>query len=109
MGLIGSALSGLNAAQAAITVVSHNTANINTPGYTRQELVQTTNTGQYTGAGYVGNGAKVTAIRRVYDEFLTELNWPLGATIAILLLVTNVIIMMAYNRVVERSYRRSLG
>jgi len=45
----------------------------------------------------------------VYDEFLTELNWPLGATIAILLLVTNVIIMMAYNRVVERSYRRSLG
>jgi putative spermidine/putrescine transport system permease protein len=45
----------------------------------------------------------------VYDEFLTELNWPLGATLAILLLVLNVIIMMAYNRVIERSYRRSLG
>lgn len=45
----------------------------------------------------------------VYDEFLTELNWPLGAAIAVLLLVANVIIMMAYNRVVERSYRRSLG
>jgi putative spermidine/putrescine transport system permease protein len=45
----------------------------------------------------------------VYDEFLTELNWPLGATLAILLLVVNVIIMMAYNRVIERSYRRSLG
>lgn len=45
----------------------------------------------------------------VYDEFLTELNWPLGATIAILLLIANVVIMMAYNRVVERSYRRSLG
>ncbi|MNY30460.1 Spermidine/putrescine transport system permease protein PotB [compost metagenome] len=45
----------------------------------------------------------------VYDEFLTELNWPLGAAIAIVLLVVNVIIMMAYNRVVERSYRRSLG
>ncbi|OWT74993.1 MULTISPECIES: ABC transporter permease [unclassified Achromobacter] len=45
----------------------------------------------------------------VYDEFLTELNWPLGAAIAILLLVANVIIMMAYNRVIERSYRRSLG
>ncbi|MGE8642026.1 MAG: ABC transporter permease, partial [Achromobacter sp.] len=43
------------------------------------------------------------------DEFLTELNWPLGAAIAIVLLVVNVIIMMAYNRVVERSYRRSLG
>lgn len=45
----------------------------------------------------------------VYDEFLTELNWPLGAAIAVLLLVANVIIMMSYNRVVERSYRRSLG
>lgn len=45
----------------------------------------------------------------VYDEFLTELNWPLGAAIAIVLLVVNVIIMMAYNRVVERAYRRSLG
>jgi putative spermidine/putrescine transport system permease protein len=45
----------------------------------------------------------------VYDEFLTELNWPLGATLAILLLVANVVIMMAYNRVIERSYRRSLG
>nr|WP_232462651.1 ABC transporter permease [Bordetella genomosp. 9] len=45
----------------------------------------------------------------VYDEFLTELNWPLGATLAILLLAANVIIMMAYNRVIERSYRRSLG
>lgn len=45
----------------------------------------------------------------VYDEFLVELNWPLGATIAILLLIANVVIMMAYNGVVERSYRRSLG
>jgi putative spermidine/putrescine transport system permease protein len=45
----------------------------------------------------------------VYDEFLTELNWPLGATLAILLLVLNIVIMMAYNRVIERSYRRSLG
>ncbi|SAI20277.1 binding-protein-dependent transport system inner membrane protein [Bordetella ansorpii] len=45
----------------------------------------------------------------VYDEFLTELNWPLGAAIAVLLLVANIIIMMSYNRMVERSYRRSLG
>ena len=33
----------------------------------------------------------------VYDEFLTELNWPLGAAIAIVPLVVNVVIMMAYN------------
>lgn len=45
----------------------------------------------------------------VYDEFLTELNWPLGATIAIILLLTNIAIMLTYNRVLERSYKRSLG
>jgi len=45
----------------------------------------------------------------VYDEFLNELNWPLGAAIAMLLLVANLAIMLSYNRVVERSYRRSLG
>lgn len=45
----------------------------------------------------------------VYDEFLNELNWPLGAAIAVLLLVANLAIMLSYNRVVERSYRRSLG
>ncbi|MYZ41453.1 ABC transporter permease [Schauerella aestuarii] len=45
----------------------------------------------------------------VYDEFLAELNWPLGASIAILLLIANVIIMLGYNRIVERSYKRSLG
>ncbi len=45
----------------------------------------------------------------VYDEFLTELNWPLGAAIAILLLLANLAIMLAYNRIVERSYKRSLG
>ncbi|KAG1251268.1 hypothetical protein G6F68_012360 [Rhizopus microsporus] len=47
----------------------------------------------------------------VYDEFLTELNWPLGAAIAIVLLVVNVIIMMAarqhgkHRHAEERSYR----
>ena len=45
----------------------------------------------------------------VYDEFLAELNWPLGAAIAIVLLLVNVAIMLSYNRVLERSYKRSLG
>lgn len=45
----------------------------------------------------------------VYDEYLHELNWPLGAAIAFTLLAANLAIMLTYNRVVERSYRRSLG
>lgn len=45
----------------------------------------------------------------VYDQFLVQLNWPLGAAIAVLLLVANVLIMMSYGRIVERFYKRSLG
>jgi putative spermidine/putrescine transport system permease protein len=45
----------------------------------------------------------------VYDEYLQELNWPLGATIAIIVLVANLCIMLAYNRMVEARARRTLG
>mgnify|MGYP006317086507 FL=1 len=45
----------------------------------------------------------------VYDEYMHELNWPLGATIAILVLVANLIIMLAYNNAVEARARRTLG
>jgi putative spermidine/putrescine transport system permease protein len=45
----------------------------------------------------------------VYDEYLQELNWPLGATIAIIVLAANLCIMLAYNRMVEARARRTLG
>lgn len=45
----------------------------------------------------------------VYDEYMHELNWPLGAAIAILVLVINLVIMLAYQRVVEARARRTLG
>jgi putative spermidine/putrescine transport system permease protein len=45
----------------------------------------------------------------VYDEYLHELNWPLGAAIALTLLVANLVLMLSYNRVLERSYKKSLG
>lgn len=45
----------------------------------------------------------------VYDEYLHELNWPLGAAIAFTLLLANLVLMLSYNRVLERSYKKSLG
>jgi putative spermidine/putrescine transport system permease protein len=45
----------------------------------------------------------------VYDEYLHELNWPLGAAIAFTLLVANLVIMLSYNRMLERSYKKSMG
>lgn len=45
----------------------------------------------------------------VYDQFLQELNWPLGAALAITLLVFNLAIMLAFNRFVEARARKVLG
>lgn len=45
----------------------------------------------------------------VYDEYLHELNWPLGAAIALVLLIANLVVMLSYNRLVEGRYRKALG
>jgi putative spermidine/putrescine transport system permease protein len=45
----------------------------------------------------------------VYDEYLSELNWPLGAAVALVLLVANLVVMLSYNRLVEGRYKKALG
>ena len=52
-----------------------------------------------------GRRLKVVATT-AYDEYLNTLNWPLGAAIALLLLVANVAIIMSYNRFIERRYAK---
>ncbi len=65
-------ISGLNAAQANLRTASHNISNAATPGFTRQEAVQSTALSQLTEAGFVGNGVKVDTVRRIYSEFLSN-------------------------------------
>ena len=50
-----------------------------------------------------GRRLKVVATT-AYDEYLNTLNWPLGAAIAVVLLIANVIVISAYNRYVEKKY-----
>ena len=45
----------------------------------------------------------------VYDEYLHELNWPMGAAIAVALLLINLLVMLSWNRLVEGRYKKSLG
>ncbi len=52
-----------------------------------------------------GRRLKVVATT-AYDEYLNTLNWPLGAAIALLLLVANVAIIMSYNRFIEQRYAK---
>ncbi|MFM0416731.1 ABC transporter permease [Paraburkholderia aromaticivorans] len=51
-----------------------------------------------------GRRLKVVATA-AYDEFLGTLNWPLGATIAVLLLIANVAIVMGCSRLAERRFQ----
>lgn len=70
MSLIGAGMSGLKAASTALSTTSHNISNVNTAGFSRQRTIQGTSTPQFTGAGYVGQGADVNTIERAYNRFL---------------------------------------
>lgn len=70
--MLGIGVSGLQAAQFGLSTTAHNVANVNTAGFTRQEVVQSERIPLHTGAGFVGQGVNVDTIRRVYSEFLNR-------------------------------------
>jgi flagellar hook-associated protein 1 FlgK len=72
VGLLGTAASGLQAFQRAISVTGHNINNANTEGYTRQRVELGTRPPSYTGEGYIGNGVQIESIERLYDEFAID-------------------------------------
>lgn len=71
-GLLGVGLSGLLAAQRALSVTSHNISNVNTEGYSRQRVDLNTRLPQLYGNSYIGNGVDVGSVNRLYDNFLIE-------------------------------------
>ena len=79
---LGIALRGVLAQQRALDVTGHNIANVETPGYSRQEAVLTAATalqlhdGQtaYGNSAQLGQGVEVQEYRRLRDDFL-DLQW----------------------------------
>lgn len=69
-GILGIGVSGLQAAQAGLWTTSHNISNAMTPGYNRQQTVQSTNISLSSGNGFLGQGVQVSTVQRVYSEFL---------------------------------------
>jgi len=64
----------LNAFQTAISTTGNNIVNANTEGYSRQRVNFATETSQFNGGYYVGNGVGIESVQRIYDEVLrTEL------------------------------------
>ena len=71
-GILGTALSGLIAFQRSLDTTSHNIANVNTDGYSRQRAELATRPAEFTGAGYIGQGVNIATVSRSYDQFVTN-------------------------------------
>jgi len=71
-GLLDIGKSALSAAQQALTVTGHNVANVNTPGYSRQEAVLIERSPVNGNPGQVGTGVQVIQIRRIVDNFINR-------------------------------------
>jgi flagellar hook-associated protein 1 FlgK len=65
-------VTGLNAANVSLATVSHNIANANTPGYTRQTVSQSALVPQELGSTFEGMGVSVDAISRSYNKYLSD-------------------------------------
>ncbi|WP_432482040.1 flagellar hook-associated protein FlgK [Kineococcus esterisolvens] len=72
---INQASRALSAAQRGMETTGQNIANVNTPGYSRQRVDQTsgvlTQTGQHVQRNVAGDGVQVTGISRVADALAT--------------------------------------
>ena len=67
---LNTALTGLLSFQRSLAVTSHNIANVNTPGYSRQRPDLAALPAQRTGQGFIGQGVEINSIGRVSDGFI---------------------------------------
>jgi len=64
--------SALFSLQQAIKTTGQNIANVNTEGYSRQFVDFSARRPEGQGGFYLGTGVEITAVRRAYDQFLTQ-------------------------------------
>jgi len=72
MSVLSTGTGALIAFQRALATVSHNVANVNTEGYSRQRVEFATRNPTHYGYGYVGNGTTIADIQRMGDQLATS-------------------------------------
>lgn len=71
--MLNNGLTGIRAAQIALSTASNNVANAGTEGYTRQRVNLVQNPSTLTAGGIVlGTGVSVAGIERIFDIFLVD-------------------------------------
>ena len=68
--LFNNGMKAMAASYAQMQTTSHNIANANVAGYSRQSVELATAKGQFTGAGFFGKGVDVVTVSRTHNEFL---------------------------------------
>ena len=68
--LMNTGISGLNAAQNMLNVISNNISNAHTTGYNRQQQILSQANSTKYGFGFVGNGVCVSAVNRAFNGFV---------------------------------------
>lgn len=68
--LMNTGVSGLNAAQNMLNVISNNISNAHTPGYNRQQQVLSQANGNRYSFGFIGSGVKEANVSRAFDQFV---------------------------------------
>lgn len=68
--LLGIGVRAVNNAQLGLLTAQHNISSANTPGFNRQETIQSTSFANSTGSGFIGQGAQIETVRRVYSQYL---------------------------------------
>lgn len=70
--ILNTAKLGLLTQQLALEVTGNNIANVETEGYSRQDVVLESNTPRSISQGQLGTGVRVSGIERVFDQFLFQ-------------------------------------
>lgn len=70
LGLFDIGKSSIFTNQVAMNAISNNIANVNTEGYSRQEVVLETTRGVQIRGDYLGRGVQVAGVKRHYDKFM---------------------------------------
>ena len=60
--------SGLFASKKSLETTGHNISNVNTEGYSRQQVKQTSNMPIGSGNHVQGSGVRISGIKRIHDE-----------------------------------------
>lgn len=86
-GGLQTALSALEAQQAVLATTAHNVANVDTPGYSQEQVnlvpVPAGASGfDQGGAPRAGNGVQVADIQRLVSHFLSQQNWTTSGQLA---------------------------